>query len=167
MAYLPGRWISETIHSSGGHAKQMTAQISVGRVRGISTSFYVQPSWKLDEKVRQVEGARAVGNLALFASSTAGMGGDRKHPASDIDEAAGAKQYPLTEPLFLLTGPNSQGTRTKTTEVWKSTITYGLRRLELPLRMTSTPPRPAAAITAFWLPKSMPTTDIAGYCCCE
>ena len=43
--------------------------------------------------------------------------------------------------------------------------THGLRRLELPLRMTSTPPRPAAAMTAFWLPKSMPTTDmVAGLC---
>ena len=42
--------------------------------------------------------------------------------------------------------------------------TYGLRRLELPLRMTSTPPRPAAAMTAFWLPKSMPTTDMVAGC---
>lgn len=42
-------------------------------------------------------------------------------------------------------------------------ITYALRRLELPLRITSTPPLPAAAITAFWFPKSRPTTLIL-YC---
>ena len=39
-------------------------------------------------------------------------------------------------------------------------VTYGLRRCELPLRMTSTPPRPAAAITACLAPKSTPTTDM-------
>lgn len=40
------------------------------------------------------------------------------------------------------------------------TTTYGLRRCELPLRMTSTPPRPAAAMTACLAPKSIPTTDM-------
>ena len=77
-----------------GPSKQMTVQISIGRVRGISTSFYVQPSWKLDEKVRQVEGARGRWESGPLCFSTAGMGGDRKHSASDIDEAAEAKQYP-------------------------------------------------------------------------
>jgi len=73
----------------------MTVQISIGRVRGISTSFYVQPSWKLDEKESapsgRSEGRWESGPLCF---STAGMGGDRKHSASDIDEAAEAKQYP-------------------------------------------------------------------------
>jgi hypothetical protein len=39
-------------------------------------------------------------------------------------------------------------------------ITHGLRRCELPLSMTSTPPLPAAAMTQCLTPKSIPTTDI-------
>jgi hypothetical protein len=38
--------------------------------------------------------------------------------------------------------------------------TYGLRRCELPFRITSTPPLPAAAMTLFFAPKSTPTTDM-------
>ena len=38
--------------------------------------------------------------------------------------------------------------------------TYGLRRCEFPLRMTSTPPLPAAAMTQCLAPKSTPTTDM-------
>eukprot|EP00543_Licmophora_paradoxa_P018297 CAMPEP_0202463944 /NCGR_PEP_ID=MMETSP1360-20130828/60054_1 /ASSEMBLY_ACC=CAM_ASM_000848 /TAXON_ID=515479 /ORGANISM="Licmophora paradoxa, Strain CCMP2313" /LENGTH=38 /DNA_ID= /DNA_START= /DNA_END= /DNA_ORIENTATION= len=37
---------------------------------------------------------------------------------------------------------------------------HGFKRFEFPLRITSTPPRPAAAITAFFNPKSSPTTLI-------
>jgi len=40
------------------------------------------------------------------------------------------------------------------------TTTHGLRRCELPLRMTSTPPLPAAAMTQCFTPKSIPTTDM-------
>ena len=39
--------------------------------------------------------------------------------------------------------------------------TYGLRRCELPFKITSTPPRPAAAMTACLAPKSTPTTLIS------
>lgn len=42
----------------------------------------------------------------------------------------------------------------------KEKETYALRRLLLPFKMTSTPPFPAEAMTAFWLPKSTPTTLI-------
>jgi hypothetical protein len=47
-------------------------------------------------------------------------------------------------------------------------MTYGFRRCEFPFRTTSTPPRPAAAMTEFCRPRSSPTTLILIYtpfCC--
>ena len=50
---------------------------------------------------------------------------------------------------------------TRSEEIKHAQNTHGLRRCEVPFRMTSTPPLPAAAITQCFTPKSIPTTDMA------
>ncbi len=62
------------------------------------------------------------------------------------------------------TGSNHERSRKMTkNNLEHSKLTYGFRRCEFPLRITSTPPRPAAAITLCVAPKSTPTTDIFNY----